>query len=170
MAISCGYCGTSMPDISHFCPACGRSVLEGTFFPPEPQPVTAGDQAMSEGMPKETVMEKTPVEWNERLVGACAYLTFIPAVVFLSLKQYRERTFIRFHAFQSVFFWAAVAVLLLAGYIASTFGWLFLWLLAGALVLLGLFFIWLVLCVKALQGEWFELPFLGALAGQQAER
>ncbi len=36
MAIVCGYCGASMPEISEFCPACGRPVREGTFFAPEP--------------------------------------------------------------------------------------------------------------------------------------
>jgi uncharacterized membrane protein len=35
---------------------------------------------------------------------------------------------------------------------------------------LGLFFTWAVLLVKALQGECFELPWLGALAGQRVER
>jgi uncharacterized membrane protein len=44
------------------------------------------------------------------------------------------------------------------------------WLLVGALVGLALFFTWAVLSIKALQGESFELPWLGALAEQQAER
>jgi uncharacterized membrane protein len=42
------------------------------------------------------------------------------------------------------------------------------WLVVGALVGLALFFTWIVLSVKALQGEWFELPLLGTMAGQQA--
>jgi uncharacterized membrane protein len=97
-------------------------------------------------------------------------LTFIPAVVLLFLKQYHDRKFVRFHAFQSIFFWAAVVILLGLGLLASTFGWLFVWLVIGALVFLGLFFTWIVLSIKALQGEWFELPWLGELAGQQAGR
>jgi uncharacterized membrane protein len=50
------------------------------------------------------------------------------------------------------------------------FGWLFGWLLVGTLISIALFFTWLLLSVKALQGERFELPFLGALAEQQAAR
>ena len=168
MAIVCGYCGASMPDISEYCPACGRPVREGAYFAPEPsvaEPQTADDLA-----PAEDREVLPPVEWNDRMVSAFAYLTFIPAVVFLFVKKYRERTFVRFHSFQSIFFWAAVLVLLLLGLLASSFGWLFVWLIIGALVFLGLFFTWIVLSVKALQGEYFELPWLGELAGHQAGR
>ena len=164
MPIVCGYCGASMPDISEFCPSCGRPVREGTFFAPDSQPAA---EALDEGPP--TVVLPA-VAWSDRLVGALAYLTFVPALFFIFLKQYQQRKFVRFHAFQSVFFWAAVVVLVLLGLLVSRFGWLFVWLLIGSLVSLALFFIWVVLSVKALQGEWFELPWLGALAGQQAGR
>jgi uncharacterized membrane protein len=134
MPITCGYCGASMPDISEFCPLCGRPVREGNVFAPDRAP--AGQEA----------------------------------VAFIFLKQFQERRFVRFHAFQSVFFWAAVVLLGLLGTLASTVGWLFVWLVVGALVALALFFTWVVLSVKALQGEWFELPVLGTLAVQQARR
>jgi len=153
-----------MPDISEFCPSCGRPVREGTFFAPDSQPAA---EAPDEEPPTVVL---PPVAWSDRLVGALAYLTFVPALFFIFLKQYQQRKFVRFHAFQSVFFWAAVVVLVLLGLLVSRFGWLFVWLLIGSLVSLALFFIWVVLSVKALQGEWFELPWLGALAGQQAGR
>jgi|SRR5215468_1175914 len=167
MAIVCGYCGASMPDISEYCPACGRPVREGTYFAPEPHE----PEPETPDAPQGLALESLPlVEWNDRMVSAFAYLTFIPAVVFLFVKKYRERTFVRFHAFQSIFFWAAVLVLVLLGLLASTFGWLFVWIVIGALVFLGLFFTWIVLSIKALQGEYFELPWLGELAGHQAGR
>jgi uncharacterized membrane protein len=164
MAIACGYCGASMPEISEFCPACGRPVREGNFFAPE-EPSAGEPQREA---PPAPVLP--PVEWNDRWVGALAYLTFIPAITFLFLKQFQRRKFVRFHAFQSIFFWAVVVVLLLLGLLASMFGWLFVWLLLGTLVTLALFFTWVLLSVKALQGEWFELPVLGTLAEQQAGR
>ena len=151
-----------MPDISEFCPACGRPVREGNFFPPE--------ERAQEAAPAAPVVVLPPVEWEDRITGALAYFTFIPAVVLLFLKQYQKRKFVRFHAFQSVFFWAVVLVLALLGLLASLFGWLFVWLLIGTLISVALFFTWLLLSVKALQGEWFELPFLGPLAEQQAGR
>ncbi len=170
MAIVCGYCGASMPEISEFCPACGRSVNEGSFFAPETNAETSEPADELSSAEQASAPALPPVELNDRLVGAFVYWTFIPAVVFLFLKQYHERKFVRFHAFQSIFFWAAVVVLLIVGFLASTFGWLFVWLVIGTVVCLALFFTWAVLSIKALQGEWFELPWLGALAGQQVQR
>src|SRR5262247_3917026 len=145
MAIVCGYCGASMPDISEYCPACGRPVREGTYFAPEASgaEVEPADDILQADAEDREVLPT--VEWNDRMVSAFAYLTFIPAVVFLFVKKYRERTFVRFHSFQSIFFWAAVLVLVLLGLLASKFGWPFVWLIIGALVFLGLFFTWIVL-------------------------
>jgi len=167
MAITCGYCGASMPDISEFCPSCGRPVREGTYFAPDPEApedAVSGEEAANDSVR----VAHPPVNWNDRWVGALAYLTFIPAVAFIFLEQFRERKFVRFHAFQSIFFWAGVVVFGLLGMLASTFGWLLVWMIIGAVVTLALFFTWAVLSIKALQGEWFELPYLGTLAGQQA--
>ena len=163
MPISCGYCGASMPDVAEFCPACGRPVKEGNVFAPE-QPV-AGGPAIPTSLPT-----GPPVEWNDRWVGALAYFTFIPAVVFLFVKQFQRRKFVRFHAFQSVFFWAIVIAMLLLGLLASMFGWLFMWMLVGTLVSLALFFTWVLLSIKALQGEWFALPWVGPFAEQHVDR
>ena len=162
MPISCGYCGSSMPDTSEFCPSCGRPVREGNFFAPG-----EADAEHPEAPPAKVL---PPVEWDDRVTGAVAYLTFIPAVAFLFLKQYQRRTFVRYHAFQSVFFWGAALALVLLGLLASMFGSVFLWLLVGTLIGLLLFFTWLLLSIKALQGERFELPWLGALAEQQLGR
>ena len=151
-----------MPDIAEFCPECGRPVREGNVFIPE-EP--SEDEAIAEAA---KVMP--PVEWNDRWVGALAYLTFLPAVVFLFLKQFQRRKFVRFHAFQSVCFWGVVVVFLLLGLLASTIGWLFVWLLMGTLISLALFFTWLLLSIKALQGEWFELPWVGSFAEERAGR
>ena len=168
MPISCGYCGASMPDISEFCPACGRPVREGNFFAPEESGQEA--QPAASATPEGPMVVLPPVEWEDRITAALAYFTFIPAIVLLFLKQYQQRKFVRFHAFQSVFFWALVVVLALLGLLASLFGWLFGWLLVGTLISMALFFTWLLLSVKALQGERFGLPLLGVLAEQQAAR
>ena len=163
MPISCGYCGATMPDIAEFCPSCGRPVREGNFFSPEEEPGASQPTA-------EPAKVMPPVEWNDRWVGALAYVTFLPAVVFLFLGQFQRRKFVRFHAFQSVFFWGLVILLLLLGLLASTVGLLFVWLLIGTLISLALFFTWLLLLIKALQGEWFELPWVGAFAEERSGR
>jgi uncharacterized membrane protein len=90
--------------------------------------------------------------------------------VFLFVKQFQRRKFVRFHAFQTVFFWAVVIVMVLLGLLASMFGWLFMWMLIGSLISLALFFTWLLLSIKALQGEWFALPWVGPFAEHHVER
>lgn len=167
MSISCGYCGTEMPDISEFCPRCGRPVREGTSFAPDPEELVEAEGI--EEVEEQEGRDLPPVGPSDRFVGALAYLTFIPALVFIFLKQFQERKFVRFHAFQSVFFWGVVIVMLGLGFFTASFGWLMMWLVIGALVLLASFFTWAVLSIKALQGEYFELPWLGALAEQQAD-
>jgi uncharacterized membrane protein len=167
MSISCGYCGTEMPDISEFCPRCGRPVREGTSFAPDPVELVEAER--TEEVEEQKRRDLPPVEPSDRYVGALAYLTFIPALVFIFLKQFQQRKFVRFHAFQSVLFWGVVIVMLGLGFFTASFGWLMMWLVIGALVLLALFFTWAVLSIKALQGEYFELPWLGALAEQQAD-
>lgn len=152
-----------MPDISEFCPSCGRPVREGNFFAPEKADEVADDATEATSTPAMPAVDR-----NDRWLGALAYVTFIPAVLFLFLNQFQQRKFVRFHALQSILFWAAVVVFALLGVLASMFGWLFMWLLAGTLVGMALFFTWLLLSIKALQGEWFGLPWLGSFAQQHA--
>ena len=169
-----------MPDISEFCPHCGRPVREGNAFAPDSvrtsSTASAGNaetQAATESRaqtPQTPPAPQRPVDWDERIPGALAYLTFVPALVFLFVEPYQKRKFVRFHAFQSLMFWAGVLAFVLLGLLASMFGWLFLWLLSGTLISIALFFTWLLLSIKALQGEWFELPFLGPFAEQHAGR
>jgi uncharacterized membrane protein len=172
MAITCITCGSTMPDVSEFCPSCGRAVQRA-----RPQDLPASSEApplltKSEVLPpshsaSEPDQPPAPaVVMNDRLVAAAAYLTFLPAVAFLFLKPYAGRRFVRFHSLQSVCFWLLVVVLLGLGVIASTFGFLLIWLFTGTLVALGLSLTWLVLSIKALQGEWFRLPAVGDFCEQ----
>jgi len=106
----------------------------------------------------------------EAIAGGLAYITFVPAVIFLALEPYRKNRFVRFHALQCLLFWATglltagllrLAALVLA--LIPVLGPLLIWLLA-AVAGLAAFFVWLTLIVKALQGETFKLAVLGDLA------
>jgi uncharacterized membrane protein len=163
MSINCITCGTTMPDISEFCPSCGRAVQLAVRTGSTPDPSGA---IVADPTPEPEMRPAPSVIWNDRVFAAAAYCTFIPAVAFLFIKPYAHREFVRFHSLQSVFFWILVALLLGIGVLASTFGFLLLWLFAGTLVVLGLSLTWLVLSIKALQGEWFRLPGLGQVAEQ----
>jgi uncharacterized membrane protein len=111
----------------------------------------------------------------ENFAGALAYVTFIPAIIFLVVEPYNKNRFVRFHSIQSLLLWAAgiviAAALKLSGLVlfhVPMLGPLLLVLLWG-MVGLAVFFIWLVLVVKALQGETFELPVIGRFADWNAD-
>jgi uncharacterized membrane protein len=184
MPITCITCGRIMPDNSEFCPSCGRAVqiAHSSTASPTPQgrpsvpdsPAANSTASRSpassteaiEATPPPPDPPRPPVAFQDRICAAAAYLTFLPAAVFLFLKPYARRPFVRFHAMQSVFFWVLVTVVVGIGILASSFGFLLLWLFTGTLVALALFLAWLVLSIKALLGEWFHLPWIGDVAEQ----
>ena len=150
LTLSCSQCGAQMPDISAFCPACGKPVAAA-----EPAAVATG------GL-------------SDHILGALAYLTFIPAIIFLLVEPLKRNRFIRFHSFQCIFLWAAG--LLLAIPLKLAFLVLLLIPMLGQLIVLltsmvlslGCLILAIVLLVKALQGEMFKLPFIGDQAEKQA--
>lgn len=113
--------------------------------------------------------------FTENIAGALAYLTFIPAIVFLYLDPYSRNRFVRFHAAQCLLLCVAALLIAFALKLAGLLlviiplvGPLFM-LLISALVALAAFLIWLVLLIKASRGEIFKLPVLGDYAEQQAK-
>ena len=109
----------------------------------------------------------------ETVAGALAYCTIIPAVVFLLVEPYSSNRFVRFHSFQCIGLWLGAlvigAALRVAGFLLffiPVLGHLLV-LLLSMVVSLGLFVVWVVLIVKALQGEVFKLPVIGGFAEQQ---
>jgi len=89
----------------------------------------------------------------------------LPAVVFLFLQPFNRNRFVRFHSFQclitvGVLIFVHFALILLARALPLVALPLF------GLVMLAEFTLWLLLLVKAYQGEMFKLPFVGDLAEQ----
>jgi uncharacterized membrane protein len=105
-----------------------------------------------------------PVPPADRALAALAYLTFVPAVVLLFLPGYRHSNFVRFHAWQSVLLWTAFFLLTIVSLVLSNVTAAIAFLLLGIIASLAMFFLWVVLSLKAWQGELFELPFFGMLA------
>jgi uncharacterized membrane protein len=108
----------------------------------------------------------TPLPAADRAAAAAAYLTFVPAAVLLLLPAFRNHRFIRFHAWQSVLLWGTFFVLTMAALLLSNVAAAMLLLLFGILVSLAMLFLWMVLTLKAWQGERFELPLFGELAAR----
>jgi uncharacterized membrane protein len=146
MAIPCPQCKTELPDNAAFCPFCGLRIF-----------IARPDQ---------------PRNFHDNLLGALAYVTVIPAIVFLLMGRLKRNAFVRFHSLQSIFLAiAGVLVVIAVRFAFSLFvlvpriGFLIAW-LSVAIVFLGWLILWIVVIVKALQGESFKLPIIGSLADQ----
>jgi uncharacterized membrane protein len=114
--------------------------------------------------------EPTPSGLSDNAAGAIAYITPLPAIVFLLLEPYNKSSYVRFHSWQSIFFaiaWVVVAFVLTAITAVS----LFLAPLLGLLSLLVFFAflgVWLACVLQAVNGKRFKLPVLGDLAEKLA--
>jgi uncharacterized membrane protein len=138
----CPSCNTETGSNSTFCPHCGANTATGA--------PAAAIPAQQGGL-------------SETAAGAIAYITIIPAIIFLAMEPYNRSSFVRFHSWQSIFLGvAAVAVHLILAVI-PIIGWL-LMLPVG----LGFLVLWILVIVKASKGERYKLPFIGNFAEQQA--
>jgi uncharacterized membrane protein len=98
-----------------------------------------------------------------------AYLTFIPAIIFLIVAPFNTNPKIKFHAWQSIFLagtWFVAWIILMVLAFVPFIGWI-LWPF-HLLVVLALFVVWLICIIKAFQGGKFVIPVIGALAQKQA--
>jgi len=110
---------------------------------------------------------------SDNAAGALAYVTIIPAIVFLILEPYNKIPFVKFHSFQCLGL-AVVSFVLQVGFMILFFilhaipliGILFLFVRIA--IMLGIFIAWLMCIIKASQGAWFKLPIIGDFAEKQA--
>jgi uncharacterized membrane protein len=141
-----------------FCPSCGTQIADGSACPKCAGTVSASAGGTTAG-----------AGLTDNVAGALAYVTIIPAIVFLILEPYNRKRFIRFHSFQCIFFavaWTALWIALaFIGHIPFL-GWatILLW----PLVSLAGFILWLIMVLKAYQGHMFKLPVIGDMAEKQA--
>lgn len=99
---------------------------------------------------------------SDTAAGALAYITIIPAIIFLIVEPYNKNSFVRFHAWQSIFLGIAAFAIGFINVIPILGQLIF---LVGMLIL---FVAWIIALLKALKGERFKLPVIGKFAEQQA--
>jgi uncharacterized membrane protein len=142
-----------------FCPTCGTQIADGTTCP----------KCAAGSVQGTSVVAPAGAGLTDNVAGALAYVTIIPAIVFLVLEPFNRKRFVRFHSFQCLFFAVAWTVLWIClSFVAHIpfLGWATV--LIWPLVSLGGFVIWLILVLKAYQGQMFKLPVIGDMAEQQA--
>jgi uncharacterized membrane protein len=152
---NCARCGASIGDGIAFCGSCGA-------------PAGAGATSWTQ-QPASTGLESN-------VAGLLAYVFgFITGIIFLVVEPYKNDSFVRFHALQSIFFNVAVIVFWIAWTILSTvlsfatLGTLAV-LMGGLAMLIGLAIMafWIFLMVKAYQRQRYMIPFIGPLAAAHA--
>jgi uncharacterized membrane protein len=179
----CPNCGASVE--GRFCAKCGTAMATPTA-PPNPPPANSGaapaggsQQAYGQQPPPYQAQPQygQPVAaaaggLTENVAGALCYvLGLITGIVFLVLAPYNQSKFVRFHAFQAIFFHVAWIGLIIVQTIVS---FILPWSLQIIVSLLSLVIwlggvgVWILLLVKAYQGEKFKLPVIGDLAEKQA--
>ena len=100
---------------------------------------------------------KTSMNLDENVAGALCYvLGWVTGIIFYIMEK--DNKFVRFHAMQSI-------IVFLPLLIIGIFQWT-LWFIPFVGWVIGIlgFILWLVLMLKAYQGEKFKLPVVGDMA------
>jgi uncharacterized membrane protein len=173
--MQCPVCRNEVAPQSAFCNQCGAplAAAAGAGVPPPPS-YTNAPPAYSTVPP--TYAAGPPVSTasslSENAAAAIAYLTIIPAVIFLVLEPYSKMPLVRFHSWQSIGLFVAgflIQTVITIMEIAVHFipGIVLLFTLIHLAIGAGLFLVWLFIILKASKGEWYKLPIIGDFAEKQ---
>jgi uncharacterized membrane protein len=145
----CSKCGGGVEAGAAFCPKCGQAQAAGQ--------VTQSSHSADSGM-------------AENVAGLLCYvLGWVTGIVFLVIDK---RPFVRFHAAQSIVVFGGLHVISIgigiifgAGFMMMG-GWGSFGLAAAlyGLIRLAAFILWILLMVKAYQGEKFQVPVAAGIA------
>jgi uncharacterized membrane protein len=145
----CTKCGASVGDNVGFCPNCGAP--QATTAAGAPAGVVSSAPSGTSGM-------------AENVAGLLCYvLGWITGLIFFFIDK---RPFVRFHAAQSIVVFGGLMIIQIAltmtfltGGVALGFG------LRALVSILG-FVLWILLMIKAYQGERYRVPIAADLADQ----
>lgn len=129
-------------------------------MPEETTSVSSSPESTQESSPpKMAAQAKSGLD--PKVAAALSYLLgFITGIVFLLVEK--ENKFVRFHALQSTLTFGALFVVNLVLAYMPFGGWPI-----SSLLSVGGVILWIVLMIKAYQGEEFELPVVGKIAREQ---
>ncbi|MFC1955005.1 DUF4870 domain-containing protein [Chloroflexota bacterium] len=106
---------------------------------------------------------KTGSGLQENVAGLLCYvLGWITGIIFLLIEK--DNKFVRFHAVQSIVVFGAYTVLAIILNYIPFIGWIL-----GMLLGIAAFILWIVLMVKAYQGQLYKLAVAGNIAENQVK-
>jgi uncharacterized membrane protein len=153
----CTKCGAAIADNAGFCGSCGAPQAAA----PSAEPVTSTGPVVA-----------AQPQMAENVAGfLCYILGWITGLIFYFIDK---RPYVRFHAAQSIVVFGGLHIIyfilgaflgfsLFAGGATGFSGFSFGWALYGLLDLVG-FVLWILLMIKAYQGERFRVPVAADLA------
>jgi uncharacterized membrane protein len=106
---------------------------------------------------------------SDNAASGLAYITIIPAIIFLIVEPFNRSPNVRFHSWQSIFLaiaWIVVDVMTIILHRLPFIGWT-MWFITP-LIGLGFFILWLIVLINAFNGKRFKVPVVGDLAEKQA--
>jgi len=110
-----------------------------------------------------TPPQPAPSGLSDNAAGALAYVTIIPAIIFLIVEPYNRNSYIRFHSWQSIFLGIAAFAVNIVLTAIPILGWILI-----PFVMLAFLVVWVIVLLKALKGERYKLPIIGNYAEKQA--
>jgi uncharacterized membrane protein len=104
---------------------------------------------------------KTSTNLEQNVAGLLCYLgIWVTGIIFLILEK--ENKFVRFHAIQSIVVFGAYTITSLI------FGWIpYVGVPINIIIGIIAFILWVILMVKAYQGQMYKLPVAGDIAERQ---
>ena len=172
----CANCGS--PVEGRFCPKCGAAASVAAGAPPPaggtgyvpPGPPPGSPSGYPPGPPGYPPPPAGGLGMEENLASALCYIPIV-GLIFLLIEPYNKNKTIRFHAFQSIFYfiaWIVVAIglgiLFMIMYAILPFGVRSILHLISPLVQLAFVVGWIFMVVKAYQRDRFVMPIIGPLA------
>jgi len=169
----CANCGSSLKEAGALCDSCGTGTTQASVA--QPEYATAGGEAVASAP---ALSSTASSGLSNNILGVLCYLLApLAGIALLVMEPYKNDRFVRFHAFQSIFFSIAwIAMWIVWGILSAVFGTL-----SGGLIALitlpidlilgfaGLAY-WIFLMYKAYSGQTPHVPFVGGLAEQQANK
>jgi len=110
---------------------------------------------------------KTSTGIEANVAGLLSYvLGFITGIIFFVIEK--ENKFVRFHAMQSIITFGSLFVLGLM--LGVVFRFTYVGYTISSLLWIVDIILWILLMVKAYQGEYFKLPVVGDIAEKQVQK
>ena len=104
---------------------------------------------------------RTSSGMQQNVAGLLCYLAWwVTGIIFLIIEK--ENKFVRFHAWQSIFIFAAITIIQIILAFIPIVGWIL-----GIIVWILSVVLWAVCMMKAYRGELFKLPIVGKIAENQ---